>query len=107
MYESIPKILSVAINPRTGDVFKPGDAIYKGELLGYTGRTRNAYNVTNKHLHLVYKVKNANGVYLFVNPEEIINGFVNWKDGDPSTKIIVDGQIISVECDTEDKVNFL
>ena len=44
---------------------------------------------------------------MYANPEEIINGFVNWKDGDSSTKIIVDGQIISVECDTEDKVNFL
>ena len=30
MYESIPKILPVAINPRTGDVFKPGDMIYRG-----------------------------------------------------------------------------
>lgn len=97
----------VAINPRTGDVFKPGDAIYKGELLGYTGRTGNAYNVTNKHLHLVYKVKNSNGVYMFANPEKIINGSVNWKDGDPSTKIIIGGKIVGVECDTEDKVNIL
>ena len=97
----------VAINPRTGEVFKPGDTIYRGELLGYTGRTGNAYNVTNKHLHLVYKVKNSNGVYVFSNPEEIINGSVNWKDGDPSTKRIIGGKIIGVECDTEDKVNIL
>ena len=76
----------VAINPRTGKMFKPGDAIYRGELLGYTGRTGNAYNVTNKHLHLLYKVKNSNGVYVFANPEKIINGSVDWKDGDPSTK---------------------
>ena len=93
----------VAINPRTREMFKPGDMIYRGELLGYTGRTGNAYNVTNKHLHFVYMVKNSNGGYVYANPEEIINGFVNWKDGDPSTKIIVDGQIISVECDTEEK----
>lgn len=97
----------VAINPRTREMFKPGDMIYRGELLGYTGRTGNAYNVTNKHLHFVYMVKNSNGGYVYANPEEIINGFVNWKDGDPSTKIIVDGQIISVECDTEEKVNIL
>lgn len=97
----------VAINPRTGDVFKPGDAIYKGELLGYTGRTGNAYNVTNKHLHLVYKVKNSNGVYVFANPEKIINGSVNWKDGDPSSKKIIGGKIVGVECDTEEKVNIL
>ena len=97
----------VAINPRTGKMFKPGDAIYRGELLGYTGRTGNAYNVTNKHLHLLYKVKNSNGVYVYANPEEIINGFVNWKDGDPSTKKIIGGKIVGVECDTEEKVNIL
>lgn len=97
----------VAINPRTGKMFKPGDAIYRGELLGYTGRTGNAYNVTNKHLHLLYKVKNSNGVYVFANPEKIINGFVDWKDGDPSTKKIIGGKIVGVECDTEEKVNIL
>lgn len=97
----------LAINPRTGEVFKPGDVIYRGELLGYTGRTGNAYDVTNKHLHLVYMVKNSSGGYVFANPEEIINGSVNWKDGDPSTKRIIGGKIIGVECDTEDKVNIL
>lgn len=97
----------VAINPRTGKMFKPGDAIYRGELLGYTGRTGNAYNVTNKHLHLLYKVKNSNGVYVFANPEKIINGSVDWKDGDPSTKKIIGGKIVDVECDTEEKVNIL
>ena len=93
MYESIPKILSVAINPRTREMFKPGDMIYRGELLGYTGRTGNAYNVTNKHLHFVYMVKNSNGGYVYANPEEIINGSVDWKDGDPSTKKIIGGKI--------------
>lgn len=97
----------VAINPRTVKMFKPGDAIYQGELLGYTGRTGNAYNVTNKHLHLLYKVKNSNGVYVFANPEKIINGSVDWKDGDPSTKKIIGGKIVGVECDTEEKVNIL
>lgn len=97
----------VAINPRTGETFKPGDVIYRGELLGYTGRTGNAYDVTNKHLHLVYMVKNSSGGYVFANPEDIINGSVNWKDGDPSTKRIIGGKIIGVECDTEDKVNIL
>ena len=97
----------VAINPRTGKMFKPGDAIYRGELLGYTGRTGNAYNVTNKHLHLLYKVKNSNGVYVFANTEKIINGSVDWKDGDPSTKKIIGGKIVGVECDTEEKVNIL
>ena len=63
----------VAINPRTGKTFKPGDKVYKGELIAFTGRTGNAYNVPNKHLHLTYEV---NGVRR--NPEEIINGKVDW-----------------------------
>ena len=41
------------------------------------------------------------------NPEEIINGSVNWKDGDPSTKRILGGSIIEIECDTEEKRNIL
>ena len=40
MYESIPKILSVAINPRTGDVFKPGDMIYRGGTVGLHRKDR-------------------------------------------------------------------
>ncbi|HBH08450.1 MAG TPA: hypothetical protein DDX40_03500 [Rikenellaceae bacterium] len=97
----------LAVNPRTGQVYKPGDKIYRGELLGYTGRTGNAYNVTNKHLHLIYKVKGTNGRYAYANPEEIINGSVNWNDGDPSTKRILGGSIIEIECDTEEKRNIL
>ena len=64
-------------------------------------------NVANKHLHLVYKVKDSNGVYVFANPEEVINGSVNWEGGDPSTRKIIGGKIVGVECDTEDKVNIL
>jgi hypothetical protein len=91
----------LAVNPRTGQIYKPGDEIFRGELLGYTGKTGNAYNVTNKHLHLIYKVKNANGRFVYANPEKIINGTVNWKDGDSATKQIIDGLIINIICDTE------
>lgn len=43
----------VAINPRTGVPYKEGDTVYRGDLIGYTGRTGNAYNgVPNPHLHL-------------------------------------------------------
>ena len=95
----------IAINPRTQIAFKPGDTIFRGELLGYTGRTGNAFNVTNKHLHLIYKIKSINGKYQYANPEDIINGFVNWKDKDSSSKEIIDGMIIDIKCDTEDKRN--
>ena len=46
----------VAVNPRTGKPFEKGDAVWAGDLIGYTGRTGNAYDnadVPNKHLDLM------------------------------------------------------
>lgn len=64
----------MAKNPRTGKAFAPGDIVYAGELIGYTGRTGNAYNVDFYHLHLgVWK----EGVG-FINPEGFINGTLQW-----------------------------
>lgn len=97
----------LAINPRSGSVYKPGDQIFRGELLGYSGKSGNAYNVTNKHLHLVYKIKNSKGNYIYANPELIINGSVNWMDSESSGTIIIDVLIINIECDTENKHNLL
>jgi len=79
---------AVAINPRTGKPFKPGDRVYQGEVIGYTGRSGNAYNVPYAHLHLV--VKDADG--RFVDPEDYINGNTSSTGSDagknvPSTKI--------------------
>ena len=46
--------ISMAVNPRTGTTFKPGDEVFAGEIVGYTGRTGNAYDVDYPHLHLVF-----------------------------------------------------
>ena len=46
----------VAVNPRSGRPFAKGDAVFAGDLIGYTGRTGNAYrdaDVPNKHLDLM------------------------------------------------------
>ena len=46
----------VAVNPRTGKPFKKDDPIFAGDLIGYTGKTGNAYDdidVPNKHLDLM------------------------------------------------------
>lgn len=86
----------VAINPRTGRPFAPGDRIYRGEVLCYTGITGNAYNVPNPHLHLAFYEKDAKGKYINVNPEKIINGKVDW---DEETKKILSPQIKGAICD--------
>lgn len=84
----------VAVNPRTGIPFKQGDKVYAGEIIGYTGKTGNAYNVTYKHLHLVVI---SDGVY--VNPEDYINGELQW---DNISKTILSGiKIINIKCNTE------
>ena len=46
----------VAVNPRTGKPFAKGDRVFAGDLIGYTGKTGNAYldtEVPNKHLDLM------------------------------------------------------
>ena len=86
----------VATNPRTGKPFAPGDMVFRGELVAYSGITGNAYNVPEPHLHLVYKVKNAKGDYVYRNPERIINGQVDWRDGK-----ILSSSIMNIICDSE------
>lgn len=48
----------IAINPRTGQIFKPGDNVFPGEIIGYLGITGNP-NFDIPHLHLTLK---ENGV---------------------------------------------
>jgi murein DD-endopeptidase MepM/ murein hydrolase activator NlpD len=46
----------LAVNPRTGKPFAKGDPVFAGDLIGYTGKTGNAYDdtdVPNKHLDLM------------------------------------------------------
>ena len=46
----------VAVNPRTGKPFERGDLVFAGDLIGYTGKTGNAFDdtdVPNKHLDLM------------------------------------------------------
>ncbi len=86
----------VAENPRTGEPYAPGDIVYRGELIAYSGRTGNAYNVPEPHLHLSFKIKNAYGNYVNSNPEELINGKVDWSYGN-----ILDEWIKSIICDSD------
>ena len=60
----------VAVNPSSenGDKYKVQDIVKMGDVIGYTGRTGNAWNVANKHLHLEVYVDGIR-----VDPREWIN----------------------------------
>ncbi|MCI1640309.1 MAG: peptidoglycan DD-metalloendopeptidase family protein [Bacteroidales bacterium] len=92
----------VAINPRTGSPYKKGDRVFRGEVVAYTGRTGNAYNVKEKHLHLAYYKISSNGTRRSANPEELINGSVNWNDN--HSKVLTP-DIKGIICDEEKKDN--
>ena len=83
---------AVAINPRTGEHFQNGDLVYAGDLIGYSGRSGNAYDVPNKHVHLTVK---KNGIT--ADPEDYINGTILGN----TKKEINDNQgvIVDVRCD--------
>ncbi|MBR1926930.1 MAG: M23 family metallopeptidase [Bacteroidales bacterium] len=86
----------VAINPRTGVPFAPGDKVYQGEVIGYVGKTGNAWNVPYSHLHLACWVKNPNGSRTYVNPETYINGDVSWTNSGHTA--VNSTAIINIEC---------
>ena len=86
--------MPIAVNPRTGDVFKPVDKVFAGEIIGYTGRTGNAYDVAYKHLHLGVKL---NGDW--VDPADYINGELQWNN--ESKTDISETEIINIKCNDE------
>lgn len=59
----------IAVNPRTGQPFRVDDAVFRGDLIGYTGRSGNAVDVPNPHLH--YGIKYGGK---WVDPKPYING---------------------------------
>lgn len=80
-----------AVNPRTGQPFKEGDRVYHGDLIGYAGRTGNAADVPNPHLH--FGISSGGR---WVDPKPYINGTY------PSGQKSVDrgrGRITDVRCD--------
>lgn len=91
----------IAINPRTGVSFNVGDRVYRGDLIGYTGRTGNAFyisDVPNPHLHLGMSFDAING-YVFssndwIDPSSYINGTLN-----TDSLTVNNGYITNIICD--------
>ena len=84
----------MAVNPRAGTTFKPGDEVFAGEIVGYTGRTGNAYDLDYPHLHLGILSGSE-----YLNPEFFINGSVQWSDD--SRTNLPDTEINNIRCDEE------
>lgn len=84
---------AVAVNPRTGQRFAKGQKIYQGEVIGYVGRTGNAWNVENTHLHLGVRDYET-GKWL--NPEDYLNGVVNKS----SEGKVITSEIINIHCNS-------
>ena len=60
----------VAVNPRTGQPFRPGDEVFPGELIGYAGHTGNAgADVPHLHLNMSRNGKS-------INPAEYLNAVI-------------------------------
>lgn len=84
----------MAVNPRTGTTFKPGDEVFAGEIVGYTGRTGNAYDLDYPNLHLGILSGSE-----YLNPVFFINGSVQWSDD--SRTNLPDTEINNIRCDEE------
>lgn len=85
----------VAINPRTGRPFRPGDKVYRGEVIAYSGRTGNAWDVKFPHLHLTVH-KNGKRV----NPEIYLNGIVS-RESNGAVRL---KKITGIKCDEDGKI---
>lgn len=88
----------IAINPRTGLPFAPGDIVYQGEIIAYTGKTGNCFGIPFYHLHLaVIDFKKIHQSNKYIDPQYYINGAVDW-EGDMK---VYNGRIINIKCHEE------
>ena len=92
----------VAVNPRTGKPFAKGDRVFAGDLIGYTGKTGNAFNdtdVPNKHLDLMaaFAADAATGKLrndALMDPAPFLNGTI-----DMANLQRKQGKIENIRCD--------
>lgn len=74
---------AIGFNYREGRLFQQGDKVYAGDLIGYTGRTGNAWSVKNPHLHLGVSPTFVEGnpgfipEHSYIDPADYINGEID------------------------------
>lgn len=81
---------TVGFNCRENRNFEVGDKAYAGELIAYSGKTGNAYNVDNAHVH--FEVRDANGER--IDPSDYLNGIIDSETG----------LLISINCDNYNSI---
>ena len=94
--------IPVAVNPRTGKPFAKGDRVFAGDLIGYTGKTGNAFDdvdVPNKHLDLMaaFAVDPSTGKLksdALTDPAPFLNGTLDLENLQRKK-----GQIEGIRCD--------
>jgi len=92
----------VAVNPRTGKPFAKGDRVFAGDLIGYTGKTGNAFldaEVPNKHLDLMaaFAVDPSTGKLksdALTDPAPFLNGTLDLENLQRKK-----GQVEGIRCD--------
>ena len=92
----------VAVNPRTGKPFVKGDRVFAGDLIGYTGKTGNAFDdtdVPNKHLDLMaaFAVDPSTGKLksdAVTDPAPFLNGTLDLENLQRKK-----GQVETIRCD--------
>ena len=92
----------LAVNPRTGKPFAKGDRVFAGDLIGYTGKTGNAFDdtdVPNKHLDLMaaFGIDAATGrlrTDALTDPVPFLNGTIDLANLQRKK-----GQVEGIRCD--------
>ena len=68
---------TIGYNDRKGRTFKIGDKVYSGEIIGYSGRSGNAVNIVNPHVH--FEIRNKDQTK--IDPLSYLNGNINLNTG--------------------------
>ena len=88
----------IAVNPRTRIPFAPGDVVYQGEIIAYTGKTGNCYGIPYYHLHLaVVDCLKIHQRDKYIDPQYFINGKIDWE----ADLKVFNTNIINIKCHEE------
>ena len=95
---------AIAFNYREGRLYQENDMVYAGEIIGYTGRTGNAWNVAHPHLHYGISFdgdeRGKIAYHSWIDPADFINGEIDLEQLNKETKekVADGGKIKTTDC---------